>query len=441
MAGRMFPKYFPPASPVRLPNYIKPHLGTFFSFSAIQIAQVLLPLAILPWLARILGPEVFGLLMYMCLLPPLVALIMDWGLTAGGARNCALHREAPDEIKTGLLEQVLSAKTLLGLICFFICMSALPLVPHAREHPLAWFLACCAGLARGSSPLWFFQGLGQGMKKMAVFDVAAAFFVFALSLVFIRKPGDWPLYLLFLALCKGCANYWLTREILLTLPVKLKLAQACRGIWHTRTLFVAPMSATICNYGTQFIMGYWLSAVESGILNACHKMFRALVGAANPLIQTLYPETCRLAAFGKNNVIKILALALGAVFLGMSLVSAIIYIAAPVIVKMALGDNYAGAAMALRPMLFAVPLMACNQTLASQGLLPLGLEKIQAFAMGCAALASFPLAIFLACVYGLAGCVWLPLVLEIIVFPILCTVFFLQGKKAAAAKNACPTQE
>ncbi|MFG6376503.1 MAG: hypothetical protein K1W05_11420, partial [Desulfovibrio sp.] len=65
---------------------IQKHLDVFFSFGAIQAAQILLPLLILPWLARILEPEAFGLLMYMCLIPPFVALVMDWGLMTGGAR-------------------------------------------------------------------------------------------------------------------------------------------------------------------------------------------------------------------------------------------------------------------------------------------------------------------------------------------------------------------
>lgn len=387
-----------------------------------------MPLAILPWLARILGPDAFGLLMYMCLLPPLIALIMDWGLTTGGARNCALQREAANEEKMALLEQILSAKMLLGLTCLFICMAAMSLVPHARDHPLAWFLACCAGLARGCSPIWFFQGHGRGMKKMAIFDVSASFLVFSLSVAFIHKPDDWPLYLLFLAICKGGAYYWLTREIILKLPIKLNLTQGFLGIWHTRTLFVGPVSTTICNYGTQFIMGYWLPTFESGILNACHKMFRALVGVANPAIQTLYPETCRLAYCDKRNVVKILSLLIIAIFMGMTLISAIVYIAAPILLKIALGDNYSTAANVLRPMLFAVPLMACNQTLTSQGLLPLGLEKVQAFALGLAAFASLPLSIFLASRYGIIGCVWLPLILEIMEFPILCSGYFIYAK-------------
>lgn len=397
---------------------LKNHLEIFFSFGAIQAAQILLPLLILPWLARILEPQAFGLLMYMCLIPPVVALVMDWGLMTGGARKAAISREDLAQ-HANLLGEVLSAKLLLAIFCLAICLLSRPFVPYATQYPLAWFLAFCAGIARGSSPAWFFQGLGQGMRKMACADVSASIMVLILSILFIRDNQGWPLYLFFLASCKACAYFFLILELARKYGCKLGIKSGFSAIWRTKTLFVGPLSTTICNSGTQIVMAYWLNSVQMGLIGASHKMFRALAGIANPAAQTLYPEACRLARASHKSAMKILLLSVAATFACMFMAALLAYLLAPMLIGIALGKNYEQAVHVLRAMLFAVPLMACNQMVASQGLLPLGLEKIQAVAQGIAACASLPLAAFLSWYAGIAGCAWLPLVIEIIICPIL----------------------
>lgn len=413
---------------------IQKHLDVFFSFGAIQAAQILLPLLILPWLARILEPEAFGLLMYMCLVPPFVALVMDWGLMTGGARKAAVTRE--DFAQHGnLLGDVLAAKILLAVFCLVICLASRPFVPYAAQYSLAWFLAFCAGIARGSSPVWFFQGLGHGMRKMAVADVSASLCVMVLSVLFIRENQDWPLYLLFLALCKGGAYLFLVLGLAGKYGCRIRIKYGLAALWQTRTLFVGPLSTTICNSGTQLVMGYWLNATQMGLVSASHKMFRALASIINPAAQTLYPETCRLASTGSKKAVKILLLSVGATFACMSLAAFLAYLLAPLLINIALGKNYEQAIPVLRAMLFAVPLMACNQMLASQGLLPLGLEKIQARAQSIAACASLPLAAFLAWHIGISGCAWLPLIIEIIICPFLWHGLWQNGLKTLYRKR------
>lgn len=413
---------------------IQKHLDVFFSFGAIQAAQILLPLLILPWLARILEPEAFGLLMYMCLVPPFVALVMDWGLMTGGARKAAVTRE--DFAQHGnLLGDVLAAKILLAVFCLVICLASRPFVPYAAQYSLAWFLAFCAGIARGSSPVWFFQGLGHGMRKMAVADVSASLCVMVLSVLFIRENQDWPLYLLFLALCKGGAYLFLVLGLAGKYGCRIRIKYGLAALWQTRTLFVGPLSATICNSGTQLVMGYWLNATQMGLVSASHKMFRALASIINPAAQTLYPETCRLASTGSKKAVKILLLSVGATFACMALAAFLAYLLAPLLINIALGKNYEQAIPVLRAMLFAVPLMACNQMLASQGLLPLGLEKIQARAQSIAACASLPLAAFLAWHIGISGCAWLPLIIEIIICPFLWHGLWQNGLKTLYRKR------
>lgn len=388
-----------------------PHLGTFFSFSAIQAAQILLPLLALPWLARVLGPEAFGLLMYMSLLPPLVALVVDWGFPLGGTREAATLRGDRPALAE-LLGAVFSAKILLALASGAAGLLLLPLLPHAAEHPGAYGLALLMGAARGASPTWFFQGAGFGMKRMAAFDVGSSCCALALTLVFVRGPSDWPLYLCFTALCKGLAYGFLSAGLMRGWGARLGAARGWAALVRTRTLFASSVASTVSLSGGQLVLGYFLSAADMGLLVAVSKIVRALVSLLNPAIQTLFPELCALRGGRSARTARLLRIFLATAAGCMVLATGLAWLAAPLLIRVALGPGYDGAVGVLRLMLLLAPLYACDRVLGAQVLVPLGLERQQNRVQWTAALLGLPLAALLALWLGLSGGALLPVAVE-----------------------------
>lgn len=355
------------------------------------------PLLALPWLARVLGPENFGLLLYLGLVPPLVALVMDWGLAAGGAREAAGLRGSPEGLKL-LLRAVCSARLLLALACGGAAFALFFFLPHAREFPVAYALAVACGLCRGASPVWFFQGAGYGMRRMALCDAGASLGALILTLLFIRKPEAWPLYLFFLAACKGLAYAWLTARLYRQYRFGLGFGEGWSMLARTRTLFEASLFSTSGSYLSQLVLGCFLGASQMGVYVAANKMLRALTSLLMPVSQTVFPELCALRG-ERAPARRLLLVSLSAVGLGMLLLAAIAWVAAPWLVLMALGPGYGQAVPALRAMLLAAPFLALNYALGSQVLVPLRQEKYQmrALAAGCV------LALFLAVPLGLCG--------------------------------------
>ena len=400
-----------PAPLAGLARLAAPHLGTFFSFSAIQAAQILLPLAALPWLARVLGPEAFGLLMYMSLLPPLVALVVDWGFPLGGAREAATLRGDRAALAE-LLGAVFSGKILLALACGLAGLVLLPVLPHAAEHPAAYGAAILMGVARGASPTWFFQGAGFGMKRMAALDVGSSCCALALTFICVREPGDWPLYLFFTALCKGAAYGWLSTGLARGFGARLGLARGRAALARARTLFASSVASVLSISGGQLVLGYFLSAADMGLLVAASKIVRALVGLANPAIQTLFPELCALRGQRPARTARLLLLFLAVTTGAMLLATGVAWLMAPLLIRVALGPGYAGAVPVLRLMLLLAPLYACDRVLGAQVLVPLGLERQQNRVQWGAALLGLPLACLLALTLGVTGGALLPVAVE-----------------------------
>lgn len=396
-----------------LPRLIRalPHLSTFFSFSAIQAAQLLLPLLALPWLARVLGPEAFGLLMYMSVVSIVTGLVMDWGFTLGAVRATAVCREKPAALAK-ILGDVLSAKILLAAACTAAGLVLLPFLPHAAAHPGAYALAVLGGLSRGINPTWFFQGVGKGMRRMAVWDLGSSAAVLLLTIVCVRAPDDWPKYLLLLALCKGLAYALPTSGLLRRQHVSYSVRGGLKALSRTRTLFGGVLSSLVYNNGTQLILGFFLPPAQMGMLMAADKIVRAVVSLSAPVTQTLFPEICALRDAEQRRAAHLLRCSLLGTALVMLCATAAVWCAAPLLIGLALGQAYAAAVPVLRIMAFLIPVLACNFVLGTQTLVSFGQEKSLTLTLAAAALLSLPAAVFLTHFWGLAGAACLPLFVE-----------------------------
>lgn len=389
------------------------HGKALCSFGAMQAMQIILPLLALPWLARILGPKAFGILMYLSLLPPLTSLFMDWGLALGGARSAAKLRGKDEELGK-LLGAALSGKLILAFCCVVFFLVATPFLPYGPEYPLAYALAVAAGIARGMNPAWFFQGAGFGLPRMAAYDVAASATALLLVFLFIHEPSDWPRFLFFIALCKGCAYGWLIFGLARQYKARLNFKQGLNILRQTAPFFGAAFSLMFCYNGGQLVLGYFLSAADMGIISAVMKMLRALASLVMPFTQTLFPEICILRELDPAKARRVLRLSLIFTFLGSCAAWIAASVLAPWLIAIALGKEYQAAAHVLRIMLLAAPFMACNNVLSFQILAPFGQEKAQLAVQACCAVISIPLAAALGYLYGLTGGAMLPVCCEII---------------------------
>lgn len=395
----------------KLRSLFLPHLATFISFSAIQAAQLLLPLLALPWLARVLEPEAFGLLMYMSVISVIIGLIMDWGFALGAVRKAAASR-GQERALADLLGQVLSAKILLMAGCLLGSLALLPLLPHASAHPGAYGIAVLAGLGRGVNPTWFFQGIGEGMRRMACWDVCSSALVLVLTFVCVHAAVDWPRYLMLTAFCKGLAYLWLTMGLTRRYRISLSLIEGWRALRRTKILFASVLSALIYNNGAQLVLGFFLSPAQMGMLVATDKIVRAVVSVSNPVTQTLFPEICALRGAQSGQAARMLRWSLAGTVLVMLCATALVWLFAPLLVRIALGLAYSGTVPVLRVMAFLVPILACNFVLGTQTLVSFGQEKALTITQAVAGALSLPAAAFLGHYWGLTGGACLPLLVE-----------------------------
>jgi PST family polysaccharide transporter len=397
---------------LRLLRTILPHIPTFVSFNAIQAAQLLLPMLALPWLARALGPDAYGLCLYMGIISGIAALVMDWGFPFGAARDAAMQR-GQEKAQGRILAGVISAKILLAIGCALGALLLSPLLPHALDYPGAYALAVLAGISRGLSPMWFFQGQGRGIQSMAVWDASSSALVLLLAFLCVKAPEHWPVYLLLLALLKGSTYIFLTvRELRSYRQAAISPRRGWETLKRHKTLFAGNLSTLALIRGTLLVLGYFLSPAQMGSLVTADKIVRAAASLNNPAMQTMFPEICAARRTDGKLTTRMLRLTFFGTAAIMACGASAIWLIAPRLVDFVLGGAYTDVTTSLRVMSLLIPLQACNDVLAGQILIPLGRDMAQTLIKATTALLGLPAAALLGHFYGLAGGACLPLLLQ-----------------------------
>lgn len=397
---------------------------TFIWFSFILVMQMVLPLIALPWLSRKLGSEAFGLLMYMCLIPPIINLVMDWGLPLDAARRAARNKNSEYEIKQ-ILGAVISCKIFLFALCFFGALILMPVLPYALSYPKIYFLAVFAGIARGINPFWFYQGTNKKIAELGIWDISANIITLALVFIFIQNPKDWGLYLLFIAVCKGFTYLYLNMRLWMRFRPSFVFKDSLNLLKHASPIFLSSSFNILYLQGAQLIMSYLLTPASLGIIVAISKMLKAVCSCTYPLTHTFFPKLCAISQHKPNAAKKVLLKSILSVFSIMLLGVLVIWICAPWIIRIALGDeyvHYGESVPVLRIIICSAPLLACNYALSAQALVAFGLEKPQAKVMGVGVILSLALSWFLAKGSGIIGAACVFPLMELFYF---CAFFLL----------------
>ncbi|WP_165079200.1 MULTISPECIES: oligosaccharide flippase family protein [unclassified Desulfovibrio] len=391
----------------------RPLLGVFFSLGAIKITQMVLPLLAIPWLARILDLRTFGILMYFSILPSVAETVLNWGFNLGAVREVAFARGGKRR-QAAILGAVITAKLMLAGLCLLGALALLPVIPYAREYPGVYMLAILYGIARGFRPLWFYQGIGKGMRRMALWDMLSNLTILVLIVIVINRPERWPWYFALNFGCKALPYSFLIWQLSRSWPFRLGIRGARRILRTTRTLFANALTIMVHTQTAKLVLGYFLPPAEMGIYLAADKIIKAVADASEPVTQTIYPEVCALRHGGTETAGQMLFWSF-AVTVGLMLLAAVLlWLTAPWLIPLALGAKYAEAIPILNIMVAALPIMGMNAVVGPQILVASGHERAFFLASVFVAAASVPLAMLLPTLFGLEGAACLNIVLALL---------------------------
>jgi PST family polysaccharide transporter len=169
-----------------------------------------------------------------------------------------------------------------------------------------------------------------------------------------------------------------------------------REISDSTPFFFTTAAISLYTSGNAFVLGLLTNAVAVGYYSAAEKIVTACAGLLGPLSQAVYPRFSRLARESRAQTLlwarRMLALTGG----GSLILSVLLFVGAPLIVKIVLGPKYTPSAAVIAIMSPLPVLIAISNVLGVQLLFPFGHEKRVLAIVLVAGLINITLAVLLA---------------------------------------------
>lgn len=402
---------------------------------SVQFAEYVLPMLTMPYLARILQPAGWGMVVYAQNFSNWIGLVLEYGFGYTATREIARSRERP-ESHADVVAGVAGANILLLLPAIGIAIVVQFTVPFFREHPGYLWLAVALAAVTGMRPFWYFQGI-EAMKFPAWLNVFGRLFFTVGVFAFVRsQQGGWIVLALQAiggGLVTAIIGAKMYRAIAFHWPTIEKSVGALKTGW---AIFLSRSAVSLYTFANTFILGLFVDSTGVAYYGSAERIVIIVLGLMGPLTQALYPRMSHLAATDRGQAASAIRTAL-LVFGAIGLLTGIALVAAAPWIILIFGHAYRPATNVLRVAALIVPLVAISNVLGLQWMLPFGMDREFNRISISAGVLNIVLAVILAPRFGPMGTAWSVVTTQAFVTVAQCVLFFGSKERfpAPAAEN------
>ena len=255
----------------------------------VQACTYALPLLTFPYLARVLGPSGWGVVVFAQAIGDVIASVVEYGFDISASRETSRHRNEPKHL-SALISGVLGAKVLLAMVCIAGAIFSRRFTHHVAPSLALFWASTIWGVCQGINMLWYFQGL-ERMRLASVLEIGGKVLATLSIFVLVHKPDDgWKVMA---AQCVGCVvAHGVTvvlayREVGFQWPTPSSVWDALR-LGGSMFLFRAVQS--ICGSANRLMLGSVAPVAALGEYAGAERITRVFQQGMWPVNQALYPR-------------------------------------------------------------------------------------------------------------------------------------------------------
>lgn len=266
-------------------------------------------------------------------------------------------------------------------------------------------------LAQGFSVIWYFQGV-ENLPLAASVETGSRILGTALIFALVRSQNDsWRVLLILgsTALVADVFNLALMYSDVAMRAPRLKEVISQLRAGSTLFLFRTATSYTSVN---AFLLGLVWPASTVAYFALPERMTMAVVRLLSPISQVLYPRVSYLLRSSPHDAFRLARRGAAIMACAGALMSIVLYLLAPLMIRLFLGRQYTQAVPVLRILALLPPIIAINTAMGLQWMLPLGLEKSYTRILFCAGALDLLVASTLGLKFAHIGMAWTVVVSE-----------------------------
>ena len=330
-------------------------LANFSYLSILQVFTILFPLLTYPYLLRIIGLDLYGVIVFAQTIIAYVSLVINFGFNMSGAKNVAVYKGNKERLSR-IVSSTYLCKFILWLICLIVYFSVISIVPFFKDH--YWVYAL--------------QGI-EKMKYIAIVNLSARLLFVVAIFLFIHNQEDY----LLVPLLNGIGTILAGSLSLYIVLGKEKIRLSIISIRDLKLaykeslpLFVSGLSTQIYVNINKLVIGSILGMSEVSIYDMADKVIQCLKLPISMMVQAVFPRIARERNIRFVN--RVMFLVAGAALLAYICVC----LCSDWIVYLFIGQYMEETSVIIRLLGISVILVSVNSFMGGNRLVPFGYSAI-----------------------------------------------------------------
>jgi len=363
-------------------------VSNFFSLSVLQVAGLILPLLVFPYLILVLGVEKFGLIIYAQAIMSYFVVFTDYGFNLSATRDISININNKKKI-ADIFNTVFFTKIILLLFSFIILIFILFIFKSLQSELLLYFSSFFIVIGQSLFPIWFFQGV-EKMKFITYLNIIAKIIFTGLIFLLIKEPSDYIYANLFLGLGTIISSiisvYVLYKNynIKIILPSFKQIESEIKNGFH---ILLSSFSINIYLNTNIIILSFFVNPLIIAYYSIAEKIMLILRQLLSVFSQVIYPHICKLVQKSHSQLILFYKKIYIPFLIVIILLSILLYLLADMIVLLLTNTNNLDIVNLVKLIAF-VPIIVCLNIPAYQTLLAYDMRKSYSFILSLGSLVS-----------------------------------------------------
>lgn len=246
-----------------------------------------IPFFILPFLARKLSLNEFGIVMLMFTIINLSLIITDFGFNLYGTHKVSSNRKNINVSK--LFSAIFFVKLIIFTFVLFLCILYMLYFDFIDDYFLFFIFSSASVFVIMLQPIWLFQGL-QKMKNIVYFVTTLRLLYGLLVFLFIEDKGEGYLVITF---------WFIANAVGLIISMRLAFKEKCyfriisytylKSVIQESSKFFYSRLATTAYTSLNVIILSSISPTSVAFYSSCEKIYNFIIALTSPINRALFP--------------------------------------------------------------------------------------------------------------------------------------------------------
>lgn len=369
-----------------------------------QVAQYIIPLATLPYLARTLGPAVFGQISMAVGIVAYILVITEWGFALTATQMVAQHRHDRDKLFE-IFYETIAAKLALSIPALVSGAAFVYFTPQMHALFPIFIVVSMQVISGAFTSNWLLQGV-EDMLGFTWASFVGRAIVVPLTFLFVHSEHDAIIAVGLQTLGTGLTaaiSLWFSSRYLKMRKFDVSTSRVWAHMTSGWDVFVSQIAATLYAQSNVIVVGLISGDLQAGFYGSGERIRRAAQGILTPVSMLLYPKISGLAATDRASALRLAGKGLLIQLATSSVISLLMLSGAPLMVSVLLGAGFQDAVPVVRVLAIVPMLVAISNAFGVQIMIPFGHKRAVAKIILTAGIANITIVIPLAAFLGALG--------------------------------------